>query len=112
MFERIAAAAFLAASVAVAVYGRVFPEMLPFSLALLAIAALQVAALAWPRVAPFASFVATASAALALAAVLLTLLAGTIGGSFHIDPKTQPVIWALAAVAASGLLLFLSRRRG
>lgn len=111
MLERIAIACFVASALAVAITARVFPEMNLWSAALVAVALLQVARLFRPSLSDFAAPLAHVASVIALAAVLLSLLAGTIGGSFHIDEPIQPVLWSLAAVSVSGVLHLLAERR-
>lgn len=105
MLHRVAVGLFAVSSVAAHVTALPFPEMRIPTASLLVLAALLIVGQIRSWSMRFASGAAQIAAALSLAAVLLTVLAGTIGGRFHIDEPIQPVLWSLAGVALGGILL-------
>lgn len=57
-----------------------------------------------PLLGRIASVVVRATAALAAVALALTLLAGTVGGSFRISESVQPLLFCFFLLIAIGLL--------
>lgn len=85
-------------------------ELGPWVGAAVLVAVLQISGSFVTWLAPLALIAAKLTGALSLLVVFLTLLGGTIGGGFHIDPPVQVLLWYLVALIIASTLVVGSRR--
>ena len=106
MISRLMKVFLAVASASACLYGMSVFGLSPWPGAVLAAALLLFVAAFTPRLDLLSRVVGNALGVLSLLALLLLLLAGTIGGSFHLSPSNEVIAFLLFLMALFGMTSF------